>query len=105
MGACVCVCVFIYLCVVIVGEPHASMLYVLYGGVLFIFLYLRMRSFERLKANSIVKPGATEGLREPEPSIRAGHIPRMQTNALEQSPPTGPTAQRSKNRVQGCWER
>lgn len=42
------------------------------------------------------KPKVTEGLQEPKPSIRGGHISRMQTNELEHSPPIGPTAQRSK---------
>lgn len=63
------------------------------GGVLFISLYLRMQSFERLKANSIVNP---ELLREPKPSIRAGHIHHMQTNKLALLPPTAPVPRQRK---------
>lgn len=64
---------------------RVSMFYVVYvcGGVLFISLYLRMRSLESLKAHSIVNHEQLWDCEEPKPSIRAGHIPYMQTNELE----------------------
>lgn len=52
-----------------------------------------MQSFERLKANSIVNP---ELLSEPTQSIRAGHIPHMQTNKLALLPPTAPMPKQRK---------
>lgn len=59
------------------------------AGVFYLSLDLRMRSFERLAAHSIVNPRATQGLPEPKPSISAGQIPHMQTNELAHSPPAG----------------
>lgn len=96
LAACMSMRVYLYLCVVSKGNCISLCYRYLCGGVLFIPLYLRTHSYERLKANSIVNP---ELLREPKPSIRAGHIPHMQTNKLAHLPPIASTAQQHQS---GC---
>lgn len=96
-----CMCAY-YLCVVIVKGTACE--YVIctvwvWGRFIYLSLFEDVALWET-QNKFYCKPRATEGLREPKPSIRAGHIPHMQTNELEHSPPTGPTTQRSKIRCE-----
>lgn len=69
------------------GIECQYVVYCMCVGVFYSSLYIEDAS----QSKFYWTPRATEGLREPKPSIRAGHIPHMQTNELEHSPPTGST--------------